>query len=201
MNKDQGSENLEHLLEEIGTTAAKTDEVSLGDIMNLLGRRSFGPLLLIAGVITLAPIIGDIPGVPTTMGVFVFLLAIQLMVRRDYFWLPEWILKRSVEPEKIRKTLKWFRKPARFFDRYLKPRLKIFSEGFAVYVIAAVSLIIAVAMPVMEFIPFSANIAGVALTALGLSLITRDGLLALLAFGFTVAVVVVLVLNWDKLPL
>lgn len=201
MNKDQNSENLEQLLEEVGTTAEEADQVSLGDIMNLLGRRSFGPLLLIAGVITLAPIIGDIPGVPTTMGIFVFLIAIQLMLQRNYFWLPEWILKRSVGAQKINKAVKWFHKPARFLDHYLKSRLKVFSEGFAVYVIAAVSLIIAVAMPVMEFIPFSANIAGMALTALGLSLITQDGLLALLSFGFTAAIVVVIVLNFDDLPL
>ena len=40
-------------------------------------------------------------------------------------------------------------------------------------------------MPVMEVIPFSANAAGAALTAFGLSLIARDGLLALIAFTFT----------------
>lgn len=97
--------------------------------------------------------------------------------------------------------LTWIHKPARFLDRYLKSRLNIFSEGFAVYVIAAVSIIIAVVMPVMEFIPFSANIAGIALTALGLSVITRDGLLALFSFGFTAAVVVVITVNFDKLPL
>jgi hypothetical protein len=40
-------------------------------------------------------------------------------------------------------------------------------------------------MPAMELVPFSANGAGAALTAFGLSLIAHDGLLALLAFVFT----------------
>ncbi len=55
-------------------------------------------------------------------------------------------------------------------------------------------------MPVMEFIPFSANIAGIALTALGLSVITRDGLLALIAFGFTAAIIVLAAMNFKDLP-
>jgi hypothetical protein len=41
----------------------------------------------------------------------------------------------------------------------------------------------------MEFVPFSANIAGAALTAFGLALIAHDGLLALLAFVLTAMIV------------
>jgi hypothetical protein len=41
-------------------------------------------------------------------------------------------------------------------------------------------------MPVMEVVPFSANAAGIALAAFGLALIAHDGVLALIAFVFTV---------------
>jgi len=37
----------------------------------------------------------------------------------------------------------------------------------------------------MELVPFSANAAGAALTVFGLSLIARDGVLALIAFVLT----------------
>ncbi|HEX3034414.1 MAG TPA: exopolysaccharide biosynthesis protein [Thermodesulfobacteriota bacterium] len=77
------------------------------------------------------------------------------------------------------------RSPARFVDRLLRPRLTIFTHQTAAYVIAIVCVVIAAAMPVMELVPFSANVAGAALTAFGLSLIAHDGLLALLAFVFT----------------
>ena len=50
----------------------------------------------------------------------------------------------------------------------------------------------ALAMPVMEAIPFSANLAGIALTAFGLAVIAHDGLLALIAFAATAAGVVVI---------
>ncbi|MDT8409522.1 MAG: exopolysaccharide biosynthesis protein [Wenzhouxiangellaceae bacterium] len=57
------------------------------------------------------------------------------------------------------------------------------------YVIAATSILIAVIMPVLEFIPFSSAATGTALTAFGLSLISRDGLLALLSLSLTGAVI------------
>ncbi len=45
--------------------------------MQAVGSRSFGPLLLVAGLVTLSPA-GDVPGVPTIMAAFVFLVAGQL---------------------------------------------------------------------------------------------------------------------------
>jgi hypothetical protein len=54
-------------------------------------------------------------------------------------------------------------------------------------------MMIALAIPPMELVPFAATIAGAALTAFALSLIADDGLLMLIALGFTAGVAVVLV--------
>lgn len=159
------------------------EKVSLDAILEAVGYRSFGPLLLVAGVITLAPIIGDIPGMPTLMGVFVFMLAGQMLLQRERLWLPQWLLERSVRKKRLHKGLAWLRRPARLIDRWVRPRLTLLVQGAGRNVIAVVCLIVALAMPVMEFVPFSANGAGGALTAFGLSLTARDGLLALLALA------------------
>lgn len=55
----------------------------------MIGRRSFGPLLLMAGLIILAPVVGDIPGVPSIMGVFIVLVSVQLLIGQEHFWLPK----------------------------------------------------------------------------------------------------------------
>jgi len=165
----------------------KGDQPSLGAILEAIGPRSFGPLLLLAGLVTFAPLIGDAPGVPTIMGLFVLLVGVQMLFRRKHFWLPHWLLSRSVAQDKLCKAIQWLRSPARFLDRHLRPRLTIFTNEIAVYLIAIICILLALAMPMMEVIPFSANGAGAALTAYGLALTMRDGLLALLAFGFTAA--------------
>ncbi|HET9665058.1 MAG TPA: exopolysaccharide biosynthesis protein [Burkholderiales bacterium] len=177
--------NLEQLLDRITEAVHGHERVSLGGILEVVGRRSFGPLLLFAGLIALSPIIGDTPGVPTSVGIFVLLITGQLFFGREYVWLPRWLLRRSVARDKLCKALEWLRKPARFVDRLLRPRLTALTHTIGMHVIAAVCVVIAAAMPVMEVVPFVANGAGAALTAFGLALVAHDGLLAILAFCFT----------------
>lgn len=185
MSTDREYTSFEQLLDRIEEAGANEDRVSLGAILEAVGRRSFGPLLLVAGLVTLAPFIGDIPGVPTLMGVFVGLTAGQLLFQREQFWLPRWLLRRSVARDKLVEALNWLRRPARFLDHLLRPRLTMLIQGASIYVIAIACIAIAAAMPVLEFVPFSASGAGAALTAFGLSLIARDGFLALLALMVT----------------
>lgn len=181
----QEATSLEELLDQVEEAAEGRDVVSIETMLRVIGRRSFGPLLLLAGLFTLAPLIGDIPGVPTIIGIFVFLISVQLLLRRKQVWLPGWLLRRSVSAEKATKAAHWMRRPAEYVGRFLRPRLTVLIDGPALLVIAAAALLIAAMMPPMEFVPFSANAAGGALTALGLALIFRDGLLALIAIGIT----------------
>lgn len=177
--------NVTQLLDIIKDTANHCDgKVTLQNILDVVGQRTFGPILLLAGLVTLTPIIGDIPGVPIIMGTIVFLISVQVLFRKEHFWLPPWLLKRSVKPEKLCKVVGWLEKPAHFIDRFLKPRFMFFSAGPAVHIIAVLCLLVAIVMPVMEMIPFSANGAGAIFTTFGLSLIARDGLLSLIAFSF-----------------
>lgn len=187
MGTEQELSDLEHLFDCIGEAARQKngDKVSIDAIMDMIGRRSFGPMLLVAGLVILAPVIGDIPGVPSIMGMFVFLIAIQLLIGQQHFWLPNWLLERAISSEKLANTVKWLRKPARYIDKLIRPRLLVFVNGTAKYIIAVVCILIALMLPFMEVVPFSANAGGLALVAFGLALIAKDGLLALLSFILT----------------
>ena len=173
--------DLEEVLDSIDSAAAGGGKVSFGDVFQAVGQRSFGPLLLLAGLVMLAPVVGDIPGVPTAMAIVVLLIAGQLLLRREHFWLPRWLLDRSIGARKVKKAAGWLRKPARFIDRFLRPRLEALVRGPGEYAIAVVAIAIALFTPAMEVVPFSANGAGAVLTAFGLALIARDGLVALVA--------------------
>lgn len=195
-NPDEELHDLEQLVDRIDAAARDADPVSLGGILDFVGGRSFGPLLLLAGLITVMPLIGDIPGVPITMGLLVILIALQLLFRRDdHLWLPDWMLRRSVSRDRLCKALDWMRRPAAFIDKFIRPRLTVFVSGPATIVIAVLCILIAAATPVMEVVPFSANLAGAALIAFGLALIARDGLLSLIAFIFTAGTIGILIYN------
>lgn len=175
--------DLSELLDVIEDVAEKNHEVSFGQVYDAVGHRSFGPLLLVPGIIVLMPVVGDIPGVPTIMGVVVVLIAVQLLARREQFWLPRRVLEASLRASKVCKRVGFLRKPAGFVDRLLKPRLVHFVTGPWAFVIAAIALLIGLAQPFMELVPFSATGAGAVLTAFGLALISRDGLVALVAMA------------------
>lgn len=188
-------ENLEQMVDRLEEATRDEERVTIDHVLDTIGRRSFGPILLLAGLITLAPVIGDIPGIPTLVACVVFIVGIQLIFHRDHFWLPDWMLRRSVDRDRLCKALGWLRKPARWVDRLIRRRLTALTGGVMARVIAAVCLTIALAMPAMEFVPFSATGAGAALAAFGLALIANDGLLAALAFAFTAGTVGVVAYN------
>jgi hypothetical protein len=173
------------LLDRIEAAAQAHEQTSIGDVLREVGERSFGPVLLLAGLVMVAPVIGDIPGVPVLMGLVVILAAVQFLSGRDHLWLPGWLLRRSAEQRKIQKGVRWLRPVARFLDRWSKPRLRWLTHGAGYLAIGAACVVIAAATPVMEVVPFSANIAGIAIAAYGLALIASDGAVAVFASAFS----------------
>ena len=181
-------EDLCDLLGRIDTAADGTDRISLDHMVRMAGRRSFAPLVILIGLLMLAPGLGDIPGVPSAMGLIVIVVAGQRLAGRQQLWLPDWLLRRSVTADKIRTAVRWTRPIARQFDRIARRRLRIFVGGPSAALTPAACIAIVLATPALEVVPFSANAAGAALTAFGLSWMYEDGLMALLALGFTAAV-------------
>lgn len=180
--------DLEQVIDRLDESAQERQEVSVGDILDSVGRRSFGPVLVVVGLIAASPLSG-IPGLPSTIGVIVLVLAFQLLFHRQQLWLPRWVLDRKVSKSKFDKAIKLSRGPARFVDRLLKPRLKALTHRAGFHVVAVLCIVVAATMPPLELLPFAATAAGVALTAFGLSLIAEDGLLALIAMVLTVGIV------------
>jgi hypothetical protein len=173
------------LLDRIDGAAAAHEQTSLQDVLEAVGERSFGPLLLLAGLVMVAPVVGDIPGVPVLMGLLVILAAGQFLWGRDHLWLPQWLLRRSAAHGKIQKAVRWLRPVARVLDRWSRPRLTGMTRGAGFVVITAACMVIAAATPLMEAVPFSANVAGAAIIAFGLALIACDGAIAILAIVFS----------------
>tara|TARA_R110000851_G_scaffold24214_1_gene70068 strand:- start:143 stop:727 length:585 start_codon:yes stop_codon:yes gene_type:complete len=179
---NQPLQNLEQLLDRVGELTRRHDQVSIGMVVEAIGSRSFGPLLMLIGITLFSPLSG-IPGMSFFMAVFVLLVAVQMLIGRKKFWLPPFILNRSVEHGKLQKALDWLNKPARGIDRVLKPRLTFLVHRSGSYGIAVLCVVVGLCMPLMELVPFSSSAAGLALLILGLSLVAHDGLLALLAIA------------------
>lgn len=165
--------------------AAGARSVKLDAILDAVGRRAFGPLLVVASLVVLAPGLGDIPGIPTMIALFTATLSLQIVLGREALWLPRWLLRRSVKRRKLAKAVGWLRKPAGWIDHVLRSRLEFLVRGGSGRALAAVAFAFAVVMPVTEIVPFSANLAGIILLSFGLAIIAEDGVMALFGLAAT----------------
>jgi hypothetical protein len=160
--------------------------VSIGDVVEMLGPRSFAPLILAIGLIALTPI-DSIPTLPTTFGAIVLLTVGQMLVGRSSMWLPGFIARRAVNADRLKRALAWLDPKARWADRHLRSRLIVFTRGPFVYAIAASCAALALTMPMLELLPFVSTIPAAAFTAFGIALLLHDGVAALLGFAFSAA--------------
>jgi len=185
MDQTQPPANLTDVLQRLRENTRGQDEISVGDLLSAVGQRSFGPVVLIAGLITIAPLIGDIPGVPTLLGLVVVLTLGQLLFQRQSVWIPNKLSNRRMARETLIKGLDWMQKPACFVDRWTRPRLTWLVRGPGQYLMAVICMLVAAAMPAMEVVPFSANGGALALMVFGMAMVVEDGVLALLGMVIT----------------
>ena len=182
MRKQRPPVQFGQVLDRLSAAGEDAERVSLGAMLDAVGRRSYGPLIMLPGLIALSPLSG-IPGVPTTVAGMVLIIAGQLLLGRNHLWLPQWLLRRSAPRGKFDKALRFLRPIARFTDRLVRRRLARFTRDVGVRMIAFVCIAIAVGMPALELLPMASTVAGAAFTAFGLGLMAEDGLLVLVALG------------------
>lgn len=187
--------NLEQMLDTLRDGVGDRETVSIKTLLDAAGSRSFAPALLVAGLIMFSPLSG-IPGLPTTAAILVLLIASQMLLGRNHFWLPSAIERRSISRQKLETLLRWCYPVAGFIDRFLKPRLTLLTEGLGTVVIAVAGILVALSVPPMEILPFLATTAGAVLIVLALALIANDGVFALAAIGMIALLIGILVYNF-----
>lgn len=180
--------NLVDLLDDLADTSKKTDNISVIDVQDKVGHRSFAPLLAAFGLIVMTPV-GGIPGVPTLFGVIVILVAGQILIGRQVLWLPSVIRERSIPADKLTAATKKIRPVARRIDLIFRPRWTFLTEGPALYAIAIACVLLGLMLPPLELIPLGAVVPAVAVTTFALALMANDGFMALL--GYTICLVAV----------
>lgn len=164
--------------------------VRVGDIIHVVGDRSFAPLLMLVGMLLVSPLSG-VPTFPSMVAGIVLLVTLQMLCGRRHFWLPARLLNIQVPCDKLQTALTWLQRPARFIDRITKQRLAVLVRGPSIYVIAVICLSIACLLPLMELILFSSSVAGAVLVVFGVALVARDGVLALLGYSITAITIAV----------
>lgn len=192
MGKSKQADSVGDVVNGIERIAEAEDEVSIDDLLDEFGDRSFAPLMLILALIGVSPV-GAIPSVPTIIALCIALIAAQMAWGRKHVWLPGFITRRGVSSDRLTKGADTLDKIAQVLDRIAKGRLKPLASGPARRVVAGLIVVLCLALPVLELVPFGAAAPFIAIAILSLAMMVRDGLVlliggavALAAFGYGV---------------
>ncbi|MDY6859805.1 MAG: exopolysaccharide biosynthesis protein [Pseudomonadota bacterium] len=170
--------------------AAQGDETSLDDVLKGLGRASFVPVLMAPALAVVTPLSG-IPLFSSICGIMIMLVAGQLLLGRRHLWLPRWLTRQTVPSERLRDAAGWLRTPAGWIDRHTGKRLTALVSPPAHRLIYLACALCGAVMPLLEVVPFTSSILGVAVTLLSLTLLVRDGLLAVVGLAVIAGAVAV----------
>ncbi|MDP2215462.1 exopolysaccharide biosynthesis protein [Phenylobacterium sp.] len=167
---------------------AAEGKITLEEIRDAIGGRAYGPLLFMAGLITMTPV-SAVPGVPSILALTVVLIAGQMLAGSDQVWLPRWLLRLKVKGASLEKGAQRARKPAQFLDRLVRPRLLAMTQGPGRKGVAVICVLVGLMTPPLELIPFSTAIPAATITVFGLGLTARDGAVVLVALSIGVAAI------------
>lgn len=184
-------EPAQEMLETI-TDEVDGDKVSVADIMDTFGSKSFGPVLLLLGLIVVLPPMGAIPGIPAIVGLVIILFSKQIVFGRDHIWLPQYLENRSIARNKLEAAKNNAKPYLKYVDMLIAPRMTWLFEGPSLVLVGVVVSILALSMIPLELLPFAVALPGAAIAQFGLAITSRDGILLIgalivsLAAGLTV---------------
>jgi hypothetical protein len=178
---------VEDILARLDATA-QGERVTLGDVLAAFGRRSFLPMLMVPALLVLSPLSG-IPLFSTVCGLTIALISAQMLwPGRDCLWLPARLTRQRVSGARARRAVARLGRLARWLDRHARGRgglLVGHRPGRAALELCC--LLAGAAMPVLEVVPFSSSVLGLAVLLIATGLLTRDGLFAAAGLAVLVA--------------
>jgi len=158
--------------------------LSIGEIESLLQGRGFALLIMLLSAPFLIP---SVPGLSTPFGAAIMLMGAHLACGRKP-WLPQFVLRRELSFEMLRKILGVLIKVVQRMERLAKPRMHFLQRwpgmmnliGLGI-ASGGIFLFLPIMVPVMNTLP---TISILFLTA---GMIERDGLFVILGYFFGVA--------------
>jgi len=179
MAKGKQADSIGEVVDGLEDVADKQDTVAIDDLLDEFGDRSFAPLMLILALIGITPV-GAIPSVPTILGLCIALIAVQMAWGRDHVWLPKFVTKRGIKSKRLTKGKDKLEKVADVMDSIAKQRLKALASGPARRIVAGLIVVLCLALPVLEVVPFAAAAPFLAIAVISLAMMVRDGLVLLI---------------------
>lgn len=188
-DRSKEPQSVSDVVDGIANLAERDSKVTIGDVLDRFGDRSFAPVMMVFALVELTPA-GGIPGVPTFLAVCISLIAVQMLIGRDHIWVPKWILQRSAPSSKLRQATGKLGSVAGKVDKVAHSRLEQFASGVGLKIAAAIIIALCLTVPPFEVVPFASTGPMLAIDVICLAIMVRDGLAMLIAWSLATAALI-----------
>lgn len=180
----ESNSGLTQLLED-AVSRSDGDQIQVGELIDQLGDRSYGPVLFLFALIELLPFLSIIPGMYIITASVLILLSAQMFVGRPRPWLPKWITRRSFPRNRLRDGISRWRPWLKWLETLVRPRWGFLVKAPFLQIIAATCILLALSFFPLSPIPASEKVPALPVAFFALAITARDGLLAIIGFAIT----------------
>ncbi len=174
-------------------TDLKDERVRLGGLVDSLGDKAYGLLLILFAAPNLLPF--GVPGISSILALPMIILALQFTAGRARPWLPCWLAKRTMSAASIRRLIAFIVPWLQRAERLVRPRLTRLAAGPAQRVLGAAILVLALVLALP--IPLGNWLPAAAIIILSLAAVARDGIAAIVGVVAGIASLVVVAMVID----
>ena len=169
MHEESLSESLENLLATEGGHS-----ISLGEILDRVGPKGFGLLLMVLSLPSALPV--PAAGYSTPFGIIFVFLGIQMLIGRPEPWLPNWARRLTFKASLAEKMLQGAAKAFSVLEHLVKPRLQWVAgkPGMAFMSLLVMTMACLMILP----IPLTNTAPAGVIFLIGVGICERDGLFA-----------------------
>ncbi len=153
-----------------------TSKVSLKEVLDLAGERTFGFLFVLLALPSALPI--PAPGYSVPFGIVIFLLAVQLIAGRTRPWVPEGWKTRQFDLATVQKIIgagiPWLRR----LEAIARPRMTTVCTSLPGRTVIGVAIAL-MAVSMMMPIPLTNTLPAIGIFVTGFGLLDDDGVISL----------------------
>ena len=163
-------------LEQFFFEEERDPKVTLKDILELAGERTFGFLFVLLALPSALPV--PAPGYAAPFGVVLFVIAVQLIMGRNRLWFPKFVERSAFDLKKIQGIVKagipWLRR----IEALSRPRMSYLCTSLPGRVVIGIAIAL-MSISMMAIIPGTNTLPAMGIFITGFGLLDDDGLVSL----------------------
>ncbi|MEO0538158.1 MAG: exopolysaccharide biosynthesis protein [Cyanobacteria bacterium P01_A01_bin.123] len=154
----------------------RAPKVTLKDILELAGERTFGFLFVLLSIPSALPI--PAPGYSIPFGVVLLIIAIQLVIGRQRLWFPRFVERCAFDLKKIQGIVKAAMPWLRRIEAVSRPRLSYICTSLPGRVVIGTAIAV-MSVSMMTPIPLTNTLPAMGIFVTGFGLLDDDGAISL----------------------